>query len=59
MPADDAERIYRKVVQEAPLHGQTWFNRLIEAVYSLDSFPHRCEAVERLSRPEAIVRKLL
>ena len=57
--AEDAECVYRRVVQEAPLQGQHWYNRLVEAIESLRLFPERCEAVESLSRSGITVRKLL
>jgi plasmid stabilization system protein ParE len=57
--ANDAQRIYHQIVQEAPLHGQEWYNRLIDALYGLETFPERCEIVKSLSRPTSIVRKLL
>ena len=57
--AADAERIYRWVVQAAPLAGQEWYNRLIDTLYSLAEFPERCEAVEQLSKPDRQIRKLL
>jgi toxin ParE1/3/4 len=57
--AEDIERIYRLVVQEAPLHGQEWYNRLIRVIDSLTSQPNRCRAVETLSTRRSTVRKLL
>ena len=57
--AQDIQQIYLKVVQQAPVEGQKWYNRLIESLYSLDTFPERCTAVESLSRPGSLVRKLL
>jgi len=42
--AEDADRIYRRVVQAAPLAGQDWYNRLIDAIDSLAEFPSRCRA---------------
>lgn len=55
----DAERIYRRVVQAAPLAGQRWYNRLIESLHSLAELPERCEVVERLTTTNRTVRKLL
>jgi plasmid stabilization system protein ParE len=57
--ADDAERIYRRVVQDARLQGQEWYNRLIGTLYSLETFPDRCEAIEGLTGQMGIVRRLL
>ena len=57
--AADAERIYRTVVQQAPISGQEWYNRFIDSLYSLGTFPERCEVVESVSRPASTVRKLL
>ncbi len=42
--AEDADRIYRRVVQAAPLAGQNWYNRLIDAIDSLAELPERCLA---------------
>ena len=57
--AGDAERIYRRVVEEAPLKGQEWYNRLIDTLYSLETFPDRCEEVGALTGRAGTVRKLL
>jgi plasmid stabilization system protein ParE len=57
--AGDAERIYCRVVQDAPLKGQEWYNRLIDALYSLETFPDRCEEVGALAGRTGTVRKLL
>jgi plasmid stabilization system protein ParE len=57
--ADDIERLYRRVIGKAPLQGQEWFNRFIDALYSLKTFPDRCKAIKGLSRPARIVRLLL
>jgi len=54
--ADDIGRIYRRVAQDA---GQKWFTRLIDKIYSLGAFPERCRVVNRLSRPDRMVRELL
>ena len=57
--AENAERIYRRVVRVAPVMGQKWYNRLNESLYSLETLPERCTTVESLSRPGSLVRKLL
>ena len=57
--ADDVQRLHRRVIEKAPLDGQEWFNRLIDALYSLETFPERCKAIKGLSRPGRIVRLLL
>ena len=57
--ADDIGRIYRRITQAAPLAGQKWFNRLVDKVYSLVTFPERCRVVESISRPNRMVRELL
>ena len=57
--AKDAERIYERVAEQAPLAGQTWYNALIATLYSLDTFPERGGVVESLSAPSSTVRKIL
>jgi plasmid stabilization system protein ParE len=57
--ADDVQRLYRTVIERAPLQGQEWFNRLIDGLYSLETFPERCKAIKGLSSPGRIVRLLL
>lgn len=42
--AEDAEGIYRRIVQAAPLAGQHWYDRLIDAIDSLAVFPDRSRA---------------
>lgn len=43
----------------APIHGQDWYNRLIDTLYGLETFPERCEIVESPSVPTSTVQKLL
>lgn len=57
--AADAEQIYRRVVEQAPVAGQKWYNALIDALDSLQTFPERCLVVARLSTHGSVVRKLL
>ena len=39
---ENAERLYEWVTEAAPLHGPLWFNRLLAAIQSLQTFPRRC-----------------
>ncbi len=57
--AEDAEKIYRRVVEAAPESGQRWFNGLIDRLFTLREFPERCQTVEKLTRGERIIRRLL
>ncbi len=57
--AEDIEKIYRRIIEQAPVAGQRWYNALIERIQSLDTFPERGEVVEALSQPNHLVRKLL
>ena len=57
--AEDVERIYRRVVQEAPLHGPEWYDGLIRSIDSLATVPNRCPPVKALSTPRSTIRKLL
>jgi plasmid stabilization system protein ParE len=57
--AEDAERIYRRVVQEAPVRGREWYARLIESLDSLKTYPERCPVVESLSKPDSLMRRFL
>ena len=40
--ADDAEKLYWRIIEEAPLRGQEWYNGLIAAIDSLNTHPQRC-----------------
>ena len=55
----DLEALFRRLVQEAPLRGPRWINRLEDAVYSLREMPERCPIVRQFSRPAVAVRQLL
>jgi plasmid stabilization system protein ParE len=56
--AEDAERIYWRLVEAAPEAGQRWYNGLIRAIDSLAENPNRCAAVLALSQPGSVVRNL-
>jgi plasmid stabilization system protein ParE len=55
----DLETLFRRLVQEAPLRGPRWIDRLEAAVYSLREMPERCPIVRQFSRPTVTVRQLL
>ena len=38
----NAEGLYEWVTAVAPLNGPLWFNRLLAAIQSLQTFPQRC-----------------
>ena len=57
--ASDVERIYRHVIQQAPLTGQRWHNGLIGALSSLEKNPHRCLEVAQLSNRGRIIRRMM
>lgn len=57
--AEDVEAIYSRIIEEAPDRGQLWFNQLIESLFSLATFPERCETVLGLSTRHRVIRKLL
>ena len=57
--ASEAESLYRRVIDEAPLHGQEWYNRLFDALQSLSEMPERCRVMPNLGKPGAPIRRLL
>jgi toxin ParE1/3/4 len=40
--ADEAERLYWRLIEQSPMHGQQWYNSLIVALDSLATNPARC-----------------
>jgi plasmid stabilization system protein ParE len=57
--ARDLDELYRWVVENAPLRGTQWFDRLEATILSLAIFPERCPTAESLSTPEDTVRQLV
>ena len=57
--AGDADSIYRRVTGRAPLAGQRWYDKLLEALQSLDSLPEGGQVVESLSHSGHLVRRIL
>ena len=57
--AEDAEKLYWRAVEAAPVRGQEWYNGLIAALYSLGSNPRRCPIVSDPVLREHQVRHLL
>lgn len=57
--AGDADAIYRRVTIGAPFAGPRWYDKLIAALQSLDTFPERGQIVKDLSRSGHLVRRIL
>jgi plasmid stabilization system protein ParE len=57
--AADAERIYAWVTERAPLRGRRWFEKLIEALRSLDLHPSRCPLAREARESKRDIRCLL
>jgi len=57
--ADDAEKLYWRTIEEAPLRGQEWYSGLIAAIDSLNSNPLRCPMAPDRALREFEVRYLL
>ena len=57
--ADDAEKLYWRIIEEAPLRGQEWYSGLIAAIDSLNSNPLRCPMAPDRALREFEVRYLL
>jgi len=55
----DAEKIYRYVVDAAPLQGAEWFEELMDALHSLDRLPHRCPLAREARKARREIRCLL
>jgi plasmid stabilization system protein ParE len=39
---NDAEAAFLWIGKESPAYAEDWFNGLLEAIYSLETFPKRC-----------------
>jgi plasmid stabilization system protein ParE len=52
------EELYLWVVQRAPSQGAAWFNRLEQAMLSLDANPKRCPIAPESFEPDRPVRVL-
>lgn len=55
----DAERLYEWVTEAAPFRGPLWFDRLLAAIESLQTFPHRCAYATENDQFPFEVRQLL
>lgn len=55
----NAERLYERVTAAAPLKGPLWFNRLLAAIQSLQTFPQRCACATENKRFPFETRQLL
>jgi plasmid stabilization system protein ParE len=55
---DQLEELYLWVVERAPSQGTAWFNRLEEAILSLDLNPERCPIAPESFDPDQPVRVL-
>jgi hypothetical protein len=53
--AGDADAIYRRVTEAAPLAGSQWYGKFIETLQSLDTFPERGQLVKNLSHSNRLV----
>lgn len=42
MALEDAEEFYLWISQNSSVNGSNWFNRLLAAIDTLSSMPHRC-----------------
>lgn len=54
----DLEALYLWVVGRAPHQGAAWFNRLEDAILSLDQHPERCPLAPESADPKRPVRVL-
>jgi toxin ParE1/3/4 len=57
--AGDADAIYHRVTVEALLAGARWYDRLMETLQSLGTFPERGQIVKGFSRSDHLVRRIL
>ena len=59
-PAErDIEAAYRWLVQRDPLAAIRWYNRLLEVICSLDTFPERCPLAPENKYLKSEVRQVL
>jgi len=56
---DDIERLYRWVIERAPLQGTEWFEGLLTCLYSLDQNPNRCPLAQEARKSRRKIRNLL
>src|SRR5829696_5560049 len=55
----DAAELYERITEAAPIHGATWYKRLITAIESLQQSPRRCPFAPENGRVSIEVRQLL
>jgi len=55
----DADSIYRKVVEAAPIRGPEWFEELLDSLRSLKNLPYRRPLAREARRAKREIRNLL
>jgi plasmid stabilization system protein ParE len=55
----DADHLWNWVVSQAPRKGPAWFERLIDALYSLETLPQRCPKAREADTAKRPIRCLL
>ncbi|MGH9628748.1 MAG: type II toxin-antitoxin system RelE/ParE family toxin [Bryobacteraceae bacterium] len=55
----DAEALYERLIEAAPLHGPKWYNGLIAAIETLQHLPGRCPHAPENGRFPVEIRHLL
>jgi len=55
----DLDEAYRWVAQRSPENAASWFNRLWEAMSTLEHFPRRCEVAPESKHVGREIRQLL
>jgi len=56
---DDADRFYERVTAEAPPRGPEWFDKLMDALRSLERVPPRCPLAREAREAGREIRCLL
>ena len=55
----DADNIYARVVEAAPIRGPEWFEELLDSMRSLENVPYRCPLAREARRAKREIRNLL
>jgi plasmid stabilization system protein ParE len=55
----DLDEAYRWIAQQSPESAADWFNRFVEALFTLEQFPRRCEVAPESKFVGREIRQLL
>jgi plasmid stabilization system protein ParE len=56
---EELDAAYNWLVELTPQHGPEWYNRLLDAIHSLEHFPTRCPVAPENRKSDEDVRHLI